>query len=212
MKERHTTLASSTLDPQPWPPCLSTMPHLPLDHLARAMEQLDPPRDRGTLSMIVARQPGNGRQTPPSAVLSSQHGVPGDNWFRTSPGTPEAQITMMRIDIARLVANGQPVELAGDNLLVDLDLSVENLPTGTRLRIGEAVLVVTALPHNGCAKFRQRFGDGALKLTEDRRWRHLRLRGIYATVIEEGEVVVGDLVEVLERPTASAAAPRKRGG
>jgi MOSC domain-containing protein YiiM len=105
----------------------------------------------------------------------------------------------MRIDVARLFANGQPLFLFGDNLLVDLDLSLANLPTGSRLRLGAAQLEVTPEPHTGCAKFRQRFGADALRFTADRRFRHLRLRGIYLKVVDAGEVALGDSIEVLTR-------------
>jgi MOSC domain-containing protein YiiM len=102
------------------------------------------------------------------------------------------------VDVARLFANGQPLSLFGDNLLVDLDLSVANLPTGSRLRVGGALLEVTPKPHDGCVKFRQRVGQAALRLTADHRL-DLRLRGIYAKVVEAGEVALGDPIEVLSR-------------
>ena len=105
----------------------------------------------------------------------------------------------MRVDVARLMANGQPLSLFGDNLLVDLDLSVANLPTGSRLRLGEAILEVTPEPHTGCVKFKQRFGGDALRLTADRRFRPLRLRGIYAKTVEPGGIALGDPIEVLSR-------------
>ncbi len=105
----------------------------------------------------------------------------------------------MRVDVARLVANGQPLTLFGDNLLVDLDLSAANLPVGSRLRIGRAVLEVTPKPHNGCLKFHQRFGKDALRLTAYRRFRDQRLRGIYVKVVEPGQVRVGDAIEISSR-------------
>ena len=94
------------------------------------------------------------------------------------------------------------LSLFGDNLLVELDLSTQNLPTGTRLRLGQALLEVTPEPHNGCLKFRQRFGGDALRLTADERFRDQHLRGIYLRVVEPGPVCVGDDIEVLTRAEA----------
>ena len=173
--------------------------HLPLEELERGLDKLAPPKDAGTLALIVARRDDGRRETPERVVLTAEEGVPGDAWLRDCPEKIEAQIAVMRSDVAALVANGQSLALPGDNLLLDLDLSVENLPTGSRLRLGEALLEVTPEPHDGCLKFRQRFGKDALRLTADRRFRHLRLRGIYLKVVEAGAVAVGDRVEVLSR-------------
>jgi MOSC domain-containing protein YiiM len=156
------------------------------------------PRDPGSLSLIVARGNGSRRETPKEALLSIEEGVPGDLWLRDD-GRPETQLAVMQIDIAKMIANGQSLTLFGDNLLVDLDLSTENLPPGSRIRIGGATLEVTPEPHNGCAKFRQRFGGEALRLTADKRLRNQHLRGIYFRVIEAGPVAVGDPIEVFLR-------------
>ncbi len=179
--------------------------HLPLDELERRLAELAPPKDTGTLALIVARRDDGERETPDRVVLTPEEGVPGDAWLRDCPEKIDAQITLMRVDFAKLVANGQPLTLPGDNLLVDLDLSVDNLPTGSRLRLGEALLEVTPEPHDGCMKFRQRFGKHALRITADRRYRPLRLRGIYVKVVEAGAVALGDRIEVLSRAAAAPA-------
>ena len=106
----------------------------------------------------------------------------------------------MRTDIAALFANGQPLELFGDNLFVTLDLSAQNLPAGTTLRVGAAICVVTTEPHLGCSQFRERFGHPALKLTARKSGRAENLRGIYWKVLEDGLVELGSPIEVLERP------------
>ena len=173
--------------------------HLPLDELERGFESLVPPKDAGKLSLIVARGDDGQRQTPERTFLSTDGGVPNDAWLRDCPDKIDAQITVMRSDVARLIANGQPLSLFGDNLLVDLDLSVANLPAGSRLRLGSASLEVTPEPHTGCLKFRQRFGGDALRFTADRRFRDLRLRGIYVKTVEDGEIALGDSIEVLSR-------------
>jgi MOSC domain-containing protein YiiM len=173
--------------------------HLPLARLAEGLARHAPPQDAGELALIVARREDGLRETPAEAVLTALAGVPGDAWARKTPDQPEAQITLMRIDVARLLANGQPLSLFGDNLLVDLDLSTGNLPVGSRLQLGGAVLEVTAKPHTGCAKFRQRFGADALRLTAAPHLRDLRLRGLYGKVVQDGRVALRDPITVLCR-------------
>jgi MOSC domain-containing protein YiiM len=109
----------------------------------------------------------------------------------------------MEHDVARLIANGQPLELFGDQLFVELDLSRENLPTGTRVRIGTATVEVSPKPHNGCQKFRSRFGTDALRFVARADLRHRNFRGIYVRVVEDGDVRVNDPVEVIDRPADS---------
>jgi len=177
--------------------------HLPLDRLEPEIVALAPPKDAGRLALIVSRGDDGRRETPTRVVLTCEGGVPGDAWARDCPEKIAAQITLMRIDVARLVANGQPLTLFGDNLLVDLDLSVANLPTGSRLQLGSAILEVTEKPHNGCVKFRQRFGKDALRLTAAPELRELRLRGIYVKVVHAGTIALGDPITVLDRAVAT---------
>jgi len=178
--------------------------HLDREALDRGFAALPaPPRDRGTLGLIVARGEDHRRETPKRVRLTAEQGVPGDRWL-AHDGRPESQLAVMRIDVARLLANGQDLALFGDNLLVDLDLSTSNLPPGTRLRLGGALLEVTPEPHTGCSLFRRRFGGDALRLTADKALRDQHLRGIYLRVVEPGEVSVGDPIEVISR----AAAPQ----
>jgi MOSC domain-containing protein YiiM len=173
--------------------------HLDRDALERGFAALaPPPRDRGTLALIVARGKGSARELPKETSLTVEEGVPGDLWA-ADDGRPETQLAVMRADVAGLIANGQALSLFGDNLLVDLDLSSENLPPGSRLALGGALLEVTPEPHNGCVKFRQRFGGDALRLTADVQLRDQHLRGIYLKVVEPGAIAVGDAIEVVSR-------------
>lgn len=150
--------------------------------------------------MLVSRREDAVRETPERVRLTPRGGMPGDAWARKTPEKVDAQLTVMQADVAQLMANGQALSLFGDNLLIELDLSAENLPPGTRLRAGTALLQVTPEPHNGCLKFRGRFGQDALKLTADPRHREKKLRGIHMRVIEAGEVGVADEIRVVERP------------
>jgi MOSC domain-containing protein YiiM len=167
--------------------------------LERGLAQLAPPRDAGRLALIVARGDDGSRATPERSWLTREGGVPGDAWQRDCPEKRDTQITVMRVDVARLFANGQPLSIFGDNLLVDLDLSGANLPAGSRLRVGGALLEVSPEPHTGCLKFRQRVGADALRLTAAPRFRAQNLRGIHVSVVEPGEIALGDAIEVLSR-------------
>ncbi len=175
--------------------------HLSMDELNAGLEALPPaPRDSGRLELIVRRLPDGSRETPEAARLTVEEGVPGDGWSRRPPRKPDAQMAVIRMDIARLMAGGQPVTHAGDNLFVDLDIAAENLPPGTRLKVGEALVEVTPEPHNGCKKFKGRFGQAALRFVQDPDTRPENRRGIYWRVVESGDVQVGAPIEVLSRP------------
>ncbi len=174
--------------------------HRPLAELEAAFRALPPAqKNTGRLALIVRRRADGVRETPDRVDLSPEGGLPGDRWGRRAAGKPSSQLTVVRRDVVELIANGQPLTVSGDNLVVDLDLSATNLPVGTRLRIGKAVVEVSAKPHNGCSKFAARFGADALAFAGDPRTRDQNLRGIYWTVVEAGEARVGDPIVVLTR-------------
>ncbi len=164
----------------------------------------DSPRDRGTLELVVVRPAPGERLLLDEAAVDPSVGLQGDSWDRrgsrrTPDGgpNPEAQVTVMSSRAVDLVAGSRDRwALAGDQLYVDLDLGVDNLPTGTRLVIGDAVLEVTAAPHTGCAQFKDRFGVEALRLTATPEGRELRLRGINTRVVTGGTIRPGDPVLV----------------
>ena len=157
------------------------------------------PEDTGLVAMIVRRVDGGLRETPERARFGCETGVPRDRWGERADRKPDGQIAVMQRDVAELIANEQPLTLFGDNLFLDLDLSARNLPIGSRLRIGGAILEVTPKAHNGCHKFRARFGDDALRFVSKRELRHRNLRGVYMRVLYDGDVAVGDTVEVITR-------------
>lgn len=160
------------------------------------------PRQAGTVSLVVRRLADGRREAPARIRLSRQEGVAGDDWQRRLPCDPEAQLAVMQTGTARLIANGQPLTTFGDNLFVDLDLSASNLPTGTRIAVGQAIVEVTPKPHNGCSKFDERFGNDALRFVQAPATRHENRRGIYWKVIAAGEVAVGDIVRISSRGPA----------
>ena len=168
--------------------------------LAARLDALPPaPRDAGRVRLLVAREDAGRRVTHARVVLTVAGGMPGDAWARRPPAKSDAQLAVMQHDVATLVANGQPLALFGDNLFLDLDLSLANLPIGSRLRAGAALLEVTPKAHNGCRKFNARFGADALRFVSEPGRRHRNLRGIYLRVVEEGEVALGDVVEIVTR-------------
>ncbi len=153
------------------------------------------PKDTGVLKFIVLRLPNEKRATPSQAVLSVEHGVGGDRWSLKTNPNPLMQVSIMNSRFLEAIAGGSDrMDLAGDNLIVDLDLHKDNLPPGTRLRIGEAVLEVTDVPHTGCSKFERRFGKAALDLTNTPEGSAMHLRGVLARVIHGGEVRLGDAI------------------
>ncbi len=170
--------------------------HDVLDARLRALPT--PPRDGGLLELVVARHP-DGRLTPARGRFSRAGGLEGDRWV-LGKAKPVEQISVMRTAVARVVAAGQPLQTFGDNLFVDLDLHADALLAGTVLRIGSARFVVSDEPHTGCRLFRDRFGLDALALLSRPEWRPYRLRGVYFTVLEDGEAGPGDAIVVERRP------------
>ncbi len=156
----------------------------------------DPPRGCGRVLGVVLRLVDQQRLTPPRVHLCPEQGVVGDRWA-LGKRRPEMQVAIMRADVAQLIANGQHGALFGNNLLVDLDLAEDQVPAGTRLRVGTALCKVSEELHTPCSQFSRRFGPAAFKLTLDKRWLDQHLRGIFLTILEAGDVAPGDGIEVL---------------
>jgi hypothetical protein len=160
------------------------------------------PADEGRIEMIVRRPAVDAREVVSEAVLDPLVGLVGDDWLvrgsdsmADGSADPDAQLTLMSTRVlAAIEPDRSRWPLAGDQVLVDLDLGVENLPPGTRLLAGEVVLEVTALAHTGCAKFRSRFGADALRWVNGRAQRPYRLRGVYVRVVRGGAIRVGDTI------------------
>ena len=176
--------------------------HLPREHLMAGLGHIrDSPQDGGRVVLVVSRPAVGQRELPAEAVFDQVAGLNGDNWLSrgsksTADGSadPERQVTVMNARAAELVAGGRErMPLAGDQLYVDLDLSLDNLPAGSLLAVGQAVLRVSEATHLGCAKFVERFGAEAMRFVNSRLGRQLRLRGMNARVVVPGIVRPGDL-------------------
>jgi hypothetical protein len=161
------------------------------------------PKDEGVVAMIVRRPDTDRREEVDIGELDVDAGLVGDNWRTRGSGMtkdgsahPDMQLTLMNSRTISLLAGSRDRwALAGDQFFVELDLSKENLPAGTRLVIGSATVEVTAVPHTGCKKFMSRFGVEALKFVNSRRGRELCLRGINARVVVPGRVEAGDKIQ-----------------
>ncbi|HVK73385.1 MAG TPA: MOSC domain-containing protein [Kofleriaceae bacterium] len=154
------------------------------------------PIDDGTIHLLVVRV-GNGRHdTPARLELSPEDAVAGDRWPTDPRGFPDTQVSLIERRVVELVAGPDRSRwhLPGDNLVVDLDLSLAALPVGTHLRAGTARIEITAKPHTGCTKFRARLGDEAFRWVNAPEHRDRRLRGVYARVVAPGIIAATDRV------------------
>jgi MOSC domain-containing protein YiiM len=170
-----------------------------LDHIREA------PADLGTLELIVRRPAVDEREVVTEVRVDTVDGLEGDTWCvrgssRTTDGgpNPDAQLTLMNARAAAAIAGERDRwPLAGDQLYVDLDISVTNLPPGSRVQIGSAVIEFSESPHTGCAKFQSRYGNDSLRFVNSPVGRELRLRGANCRVVVPGVVQVGDTIRKL---------------
>ncbi len=160
------------------------------------------PRDTGTVEMLVVRPARDRRLVVDEVVLDLREGIVGDDWLaRGSSSTPdgaanpESQLMLMSTRVLAAIEQDRTRwAFAGDQLLVDFDLSIDHLPPGTRIVVGEAELEISVKPHTGCAKFSARFGSDALRWINSPEGREARLRGVGARVVRGGRVRVGDVI------------------
>jgi len=160
------------------------------------------PAEEGELRAIVVRPEHGQRRDVVSSEISLAGGVHGDLWAKgcwktTEDGRPhpDVQICIMNARCIALIAEARENwPLAGDNLFIDMDLTPANLPPGQRLAIGTSIIEITAVPHAGCQKFIDRYGRDACLFVNTGEGKRLRLRGVYARVVSDGRIAVGDRV------------------
>ncbi|MGH7494410.1 MAG: MOSC domain-containing protein [bacterium] len=190
---------------------MTQVKHLTMAELEAGLDKIrQAPKDEGVLDMIVRRPRTNEREIQPKGELDLEEGLVGDNWrtrgsSRTGDGSshPDMQLNIMNSRVIALVAQKKERwQLAGDQLLIDLDLSAENLPPDTQLSIGSAVVEVTAQSHNGCKKFVKRFGLEAMKFVNSPLGQKLHLRGINAKVVQAGVIHAGDIVRKIQKASS----------
>ena len=180
--------------------------HFDLATLQAGVDEIrSSPKDEGRIVMICRRPETAQREVVDEAVLDTEQGLVGDNWrARGSKATddgsahPLMQLTLMNArSVALIAGDSERRQLAGDQFFVDFDLSVQNIPPGTRLKLGKATVEITEIPHRGCGKFSSRFGVDALKFVNSEVGRELNLRGVNARIIEGGVVRAGDPIAKL---------------
>lgn len=178
--------------------------HLVQEELESGLEEIrQSPKNSGCLHQIVIRPDVDQREVLDIGELHVEHGLVGDNWIsrkssRMTNGFahPDMQLNIMNSRAISLIAQKKDRwKLAGDQLFIDLDLSNENVPAGSQLKIGSAIIEVTEIPHTGCKKFVSRFGLDAMKFVNSSVGRELNLRGINAKVVKSGQIKLGDIVE-----------------
>jgi hypothetical protein len=177
------------------------MTHFTFSQLEDGIDEIiDAPPDFGVLSLIVRRPAEDEREVLETGELTLADGLVGDSWkLRTDPREgvrdPYNQINVMSARAISLIAgDSERWGLAGDQLYLDFDISEDNLPAGSRLSIGDAVIEVSSTPHTGCQKFSRRFGMDALRFVNSEAGRKLRLRGLNARVVVPGTIRRGDPV------------------
>lgn len=176
----------------------------PISELELGIDEIKAsPKDNGVLEMIVRRPETETRKIIQAGVISAENGLEGDNWkargssaMPDGSADPEAQITLMNSRVIQLLSGDKENwQWAGDQLFVDMDLSIENLPPHSRIQVGSAILEISAKPHTGCKKFSSRFGVEALAFISTPLGKALRMRGVNAKVIQAGQIKVGDTVK-----------------
>jgi len=181
---------------------ITTLNPLTMAQLEAALDHIrESPKDNGVVDLIVRRPRVDSREVLDEAQFDVEQGLMGDSWiYRGSSKTadggphPEMQITIMNSRVVDLVAQEKERwPLAGDQLFIEMDLSKANLPAGSRIAIGSAIIEVTEPPHLGCQKFVARFGADAMKFVNSPVGRELCMRGVHARVIQNGTVRTGDV-------------------
>lgn len=182
------------------------MANLSIEQITKRVAELPAaPADNGVVASLVIRPETDERKIVSNIHVVPGQGIVGDNYVargndKTPDGKahPEAQICVMNASVLDILADGDMSKwpLAGDQILVDFDLSTDNVPAGSRFSIGSATFEVANKPHNGCAKFAERFGMDAARFANSDKVQ--RYRGINVMVVTEGDLSVGDPIIKVE--------------
>lgn len=182
---------------------IASAKHLSLAELEARLDFIrSAPKEQGRIELIVRRGKPGERELLEEAMLDLEQGLVGDTWRVRGSGStadgsahPELQLTLANArSMATLAPQREHWPMAGDQFYVDFDLSAANLPPGSQLALGAAIIEVTPYPHNGCSKFAARFGKDALRFVNSPVGKELHLRGVNARVVQGGMVKVGDLI------------------
>lgn len=181
---------------------MSVQTHMDMTDLESSLDLIRrSPKKEGKLALIVRRPQAGEREVVEAGELTVAEGLVGDNWSTRTPDAPpssDTQLTIMNARVAGAISQDDGRwKLFGDQLYIDFEISEENLPVGARLALGTAIIEVTSVEHTGCKKFAERFGVDAVKFVSTPEGKALRLRGMYAKVVQPGTIQVGDAVRLL---------------
>lgn len=165
---------------------------------------LNAPKTGSRVAMLCTRPARNERVFPDAIVLTRARGIDGDRemaqpWLRLDNGDPDPRIQVSIIPqrVLDLVwRDRENITHPGDNIVADIDVSLDNMPVGTILTIGTAALRVSDEWNDGCAKWNKRMGRAAYEWTTQPDHEPLRLRGIYCEIITDGVIKLGDTITV----------------
>ena len=160
------------------------------------------PRNDGPVEMLCYRPQSGQRVFTERLRLTRNGGIEGDYemsrpWLKLPDGSPDPRIQVSILPsrvLNRVWRNREPTTHPGDQVVADFNLSLENLPTGTLIRAGTAMLRVSDVWNDGCIKWKMRCGRPAYDWVRAAEHAVLRLRGIFCSIAEDGEVAVGDRI------------------
>lgn len=160
------------------------------------------PRDDAPIALLCTRPALGQRAFPASIRLTKAEGIPGErwltqSWLRLPDGRPDPrnQVSLLPSRVMDIAwQNRDTAPHPGDPIVADLDMTEANLPVGTLIGVGSAVLRVSDVPNLGCVKWKVRYGSDALAwVAADPA---LRLRGVLCSVEQDGEVTLNDRLQV----------------
>ena len=153
--------------------------------------------DDGRLLQVNVSDGGVPKLPVPRARIT-RFGVEGDRQRGTTVhGGPHRAVSILGIEaIRRVAAEGHPIApgTTGENLTVS-GFDVSTLPVGTRLAIGDDVVLELAWPANPCRTIRHSFAElrfGRLSVAA-----HPADARMYARVVSEGTVRPDDPIRII---------------